>query len=140
MRFTTPGKRRESADINVTSLVDIIFNLLIFFLLSSSFVVQSGIQIDLPQVVAPVQMELQPVVVTIKSDGTLFVNETATEWADLSGALGRALEQAAEKRVIVRGDDGASLGRAVEVMDTARELGATGLAVATRAKDPDTNP
>jgi biopolymer transport protein ExbD len=120
-----------------TAMSDIIFNLLIFFLLSSSFVVQSGIQVDLPQVVAPIHVELKQVVVTLKADGTVFVNDTQTEWAGLRELLGTALEEAAEKQVIVRGDDQASLGRAVEIFDLARELGASGLAVATRVKEPD---
>ena len=131
------GSKTYLQKLESTAMSDIIFNLLIFFLLSSSFVVQSGIQVDLPQVVAPIQVELKQVVVTLKADGTLFVNDAQTEWIGLREVLGKALEEAAEKQVIVRGDDQASLGRAVEIFDLARELGATGLAVATRAKVPD---
>lgn len=118
-----------------TAMSDIIFNLFIFFLLSSSYETPSGIQVDLPQVVAPVRVELKAVVVTLKSDGTAFVNEKQIEWEQLRESLASALDAADDKQVIIRGDDQASLGRAVEIFDLARELGATGLAVATRAKE-----
>ncbi|MEZ4655852.1 MAG: biopolymer transporter ExbD [Candidatus Eisenbacteria bacterium] len=134
------GSKGYLQKLESTAMSDIIFNLLIFFLLSSSFVVQSGIQVDLPQVVAPVQLELKKVVVTLKADGTVFVNDQQVEWKDLRTHLGEAIEAAPDKQVVIRGDDKAALGRAVEIWDTARELGATGLAVATRAKEPGEKP
>lgn len=133
------GSKRYLQSLESTAMSDIIFNLFIFFLLSSSYETPSGIQVDLPQVVAPVRVELKAVVVTLKADGTAFVNESPIEWEQLRESLSSALDQAEDKQVIIRGDDQASLGRAVEIFDVARELGATGLAVATRAKETESS-
>lgn len=135
MDFGSGSKRKQLATLESTAMSDIIFNLFIFFLLSSSYETPSGIEVNLPQVVAPVRVELKAVVVTLKSDGTAFVNEKPIEWERLRESLASALDAAEDKQVIIRGDDQASLGRAVEIFDLARELGATGLAVATRPKE-----
>ena len=120
-----------------TAMSDIIFNLLIFFLLSSSFIVQSGIQIDLPRVVQATPLELKQVVVTLKPEGELFINERATEWTELREVLALALDAAEERIVIIRGDDQAPLGRVVQIMETAGDLGVSGLGIATRQTAPD---
>jgi len=118
-----------------TAMSDIIFNLLIFFLLSSSFVAESGIEIELPKVVEPKAMELRQIVVTLNLEGGLYINDEPEEWDNLRESLGRAIEVAEDKMVVIRADDEAEFGRAVQVMSVATDLGATGVAVATQPGD-----
>ena len=115
-----------------TAMSDIIFNLLIFFLLSSSFVAESGIEIELPKVVEPKAMELRQIVVTLNLEGDLYINDEPEEWDNLRESLGRAIETAEDKLVVIRADDEAAFGRAVQIMSVATDLGATGVAVATQ--------
>ncbi len=115
-----------------TAMADIIFNLLIFFLLSSSFLVDSGLRLELPKMVEPSPLMLREVVVTLTEGDGLFINDEPFGWPGLENGLSTALERATERRVIVRGDARVPLGRVIEVMDSARRLGAEGLAIAAR--------
>lgn len=116
------------------AMSDIIFILLIFFLLSSSFVVQTGMEVDPPEVIAPQPMEPTQVVVTLKPDGDVFVNDQPSAWDELQVELEAALADAESKDLVVFGDKDAPLGRAIEVMEIGREAGATGFSFATRAR------
>jgi biopolymer transport protein ExbD len=138
MNFSTGSKYLGGME--STAMSDIIFNLLIFFLLSSSFIIQSGIHVDLPKVVQASPLKLKDVVVTLKPDGSLFVNDRSVAWEEMRAALSSALDRAAERKVIIRGDEEAPFGRVVAIMEAAQGLGAIGIGVATRAKKPEESP
>ena len=127
------GKRAYLHKMESTAMSDIVFILLIFFLLSSNFMTQTGIEIDLPKEVAPQPIETREVVVTLTKDGDAFVNEARVSYEELEEALRGALETAASKVVVVRADEASLWGRAVEVMETGRRAGAEAIAVATQS-------
>jgi len=132
MRFK--GESRFLTGMESTAMADIVFLLLIFFLLSSSFILQTGIKITLPEVSRPEVEEKQQIVVTITQDDQLFINDRKISWSQLRSELEALLKSHAAETVIVKGDADVSLGRTVEVMDVARELGAQRLAIAARPK------
>jgi len=114
------------------AMADIVFLLLIFFLLSSSFVMQTGIRVNVPQVVAP---ELEPrehVVVTLNKEGRVFLNEKEVSWEELPSAIEQMIGRAASRVVVIRGDRDASLGLTVKAMEAAKSAGAERLAVAVK--------
>jgi biopolymer transport protein ExbD len=117
-----------------TPMADFVFLLLIFFLLSSSFILPTGIPVNPPKSDSSVTTKDQPVVVTITRDGVTYVDEERVATAELATALGVRLSGAVSKSVVVRGDETVSLGRLVEVMDMARQAGADKLAIATERK------
>lgn len=130
MRFAK--KSRLISSLESTAMADIIFLLLIFFLLSSSFILQTGIKVDLPQVTKTEPQAQREVVVTLNKQGDLFLDGVAIPWTQFRGELKERLEAATTKTVIVKGDAEVSLGRTVEVMDVARQVGAEQLAIAAR--------
>ena len=127
------GKRKYLFEMQSTAMSDIVFILLIFFLLSSNFMTQTGIEIELPKEVAPQPIETREVVITLTKDGDAFVNETRVSFEDLEPELQGALAKAASKVVVIRGDEATLFGRVVQVMETGRRAGAEGIAVATQS-------
>lgn len=119
-----------------TPMSDIIFNLLIFFLLTSTFAAELGIPLDLPKAVQPSSIQAREVVVTLTRGEGLFVNDHPVGWPALETELSQALSRASDRTVVVRGDGSVPLRRVVEVMDAARRLGARSLAIAAQAEDP----
>ncbi len=117
------------------AFADIIFLLLIFFLLSSSFILPTGIPVNPPKSDTAVTAKEQPIVVTITRSGDAYVDEDKVPFADLATTLGARLSSAPIKSVVVRGDKAVSLGRLVEVLDMARSAGAEKLAIATEQKN-----
>ena len=125
-------KTRLIGALESTAMADIIFLLLIFFLLSSSFILQTGIKVDLPQVTRTEQQAKKDIVVTLTAKEELYLDGVKIPWTRFRLALEERLAGAGSKTVIVKGDAAVSLGRTVAVMDLARELGAEQLAIAAR--------
>ncbi|MCK4304473.1 MAG: biopolymer transporter ExbD [Candidatus Eisenbacteria sp.] len=130
MRFSK--RRRLVGALESTAMADIIFLLLIFFLLSSSFILQTGIKVELPKVSRTEKEARKDIVVTITAEEKLYLDGIKTSWADFRERLRGRLEDTGSRTVIVKGDEAVSLGRTVQVMDIARQLGAERLAIAAQ--------
>ncbi len=115
-----------------SSLTDIVFLLLIFFLLSSSFVIQSGIKIQLPKSDAAETETQRQIVVTVTEKGTIYLNDKQVGTETLGGQLAPLLQKDRDKVVIIKADQMVSLQSAVRVMDIAKGVGALRLVIATQ--------
>jgi biopolymer transport protein TolR len=137
--LTKPGggrrnRRRAMADINVTPFVDVMLVLLIVFMITAPMLV-TGVQVDMPKVKAGVlpDTDSQPLMVTIDKKGDIYIgsNEKATAAAELAPQLKAIAGENLERRVYIRGDDGAAYGRVVGVAALLKEAGFTGAALLT---------
>ncbi|MFP4169220.1 MAG: ExbD/TolR family protein [Desulfonatronovibrionaceae bacterium] len=126
-------KKRERYKVQapLTSLVDIVFLLLIYFLLTTNFMVDEGIKIDLPQAKASAPQAHKELVVYVDSDSRTWIGERQIREQDLYPEVKKSLEKRANKRVIVRADRSLILNRAVHVMDVLKAAGAEKLCLAT---------
>ena len=122
-----------------SAFADIIFLLLIFFLLSSSFILPTEIPVNPPKSESAVTAQDKPIVVSITPGGEVYVGDENVPMTELRAALTAKLEGAPAKAVVIRGDEDVNLGRVVEVMDVARNAGAEKLALATEQKAPSKN-
>ena len=119
------------AEINVTPLTDVFLVLLIIFMVTTTVIQDESKNIDLPQAS---ESEETPTGVTVAVDdtGVLMVNDRRVSEEELRDALELALEGAQQKIVILRGDKSVLLGQAVQILDMAQQLGAKGIALATK--------
>ena len=125
-------RRQRSSFPDTTPIADIVFLLLIFFMLSSSFIVQPGIRLRLPKAVSS-EIDLgRTVFVEIPAGGALYVNETKVTFEELPQVLSIALTGAKEKMVIIKADKEVPHGTVVKVMDIAKLSGAERLVIATK--------
>jgi biopolymer transport protein ExbD len=129
------GRKRVGTNLNIAPLIDIVFLLLIFFMLSSHFVTHPGIKITLPTAVTG---ELHPedeILIFIASDSRLYLNEEEMDLESLPGKLSLKLVEAKKKTVIIKADEKIDLGLAVKVMDIAKQAEAEGLVISTKAEE-----
>lgn len=125
--------RRSGQVPNLTPLIDIVFLLLIFFMLIAHFVRDEGIAIQLPQAETAVSRDDDAaVVVVLGNDGKIRMAGKIIEVNALEGALRRALQKRSKKWVTLRGDRAADLGHAVTILDAARKAGAETVDVITK--------
>jgi biopolymer transport protein TolR len=117
------GRYRPLAEINVTPLVDVMLVLLIIFMVTAPLMT-SGVTVDLPKADAkPLNSDSEPVTVSIKADGTIFVQDAQVEIADLVPKLQGIAKDDSERRIFVRGDKDLAYGRIMEVMSTITQGG-----------------
>ncbi len=128
--------RRRKALINVTSLIDVVFLLLIFFVVTSTFLERPGIDLSLPEAGSSAS-EVAEVSVRIAADGGLYVDASPVTPDELTEVLEARLREAGTTEVTLEADRRVPHGRVVAAMDAARKAGATGLVVATRPETGD---
>ena len=128
-----PARRRAKLSLNIAPLLDVVFLLLLFFMLTSSFS-QPAIAIKLPAGDTGERQEPGHVVVTADADGRVFVNQREVPEAALDEQLERALKAARIKDVEFRGDERIDYGLFVRVMNASRRLGARAIHVTHRAE------
>jgi biopolymer transport protein ExbD len=126
-------KKRERYKVQapLTALIDIVFMLLIYFLLTTNFIVDEGIKVDLPQAKASAPQVHKELVVYVDSDSRTWIGDEQIPEDKLFTAIKNRLAEKVNRRVIVRADRSLVLNRAVHVMDVIKAAGAEKLCLAT---------
>ena len=128
---------RDEPVVDVTPLIDIIFQLVLFFMVSTTFITSQGIQVDLPRSSADaILRESGDLRVKVTSDGAIYLDEDPVGWAVLRSAVADAARSDPSTLVVIKADKEVDHGRVVAVMDLARTYG-LGLAIATEANTED---
>lgn len=123
--------RRVQAQPGMTGMIDIIFLLLLFFVLSSTFIVQPGIKINLPKTVSTEQPTRKDLVLIIARDLRIFLNNDQVSFESLWGRLIENLKYQRQGTLVIRADRDVPHGFVVRIMDVAKQAGATRIAIAT---------
>ena len=126
--------KRASAGLDMAPLIDVVFLLLIFFMLTSSFL-QPSIPLALPQAAAADEPPPAPVFVSVDADGAVYINQEAVGRGDFAAKLGGWLAGRDEKTVNFRGDRTMPYEVFVALMDEARQAGAVQFNIVHEAKD-----
>ncbi len=126
----------EKGRMELTPLVDVVLLLIIFFMLSSSFIFNPGIKVELPEYTASENLQPSDIVVTITKENEIYFKD---EYIPLMDELRQRLKKAAAKypdaRLIIKADMNIPFRWVVQVMTIAQEEGITNQAFATRPKE-----
>ena len=130
-RVATVEKRRVRASLDLTPLIDVVFQLLVFFMLSSTFVVQSSIQIEVPVAEGSDALETKDLSITLQygdggpdGNGRVYVdNDEIASWAELSRRIADEMAARPEAMVLIRPDSRIETGRLVQVLGIATSVG-----------------
>lgn len=126
-------RRRTGAILNLTPLIDIVFLLLVFFMLTSHFIEDQSIDINLPQARSGSDAHMDEFVeVIVDPQGALLVNGRSVQLERLEETLKGAFHAPGVRFVRLRGDHEARLGVVISVIDAARSAGAESLDILTR--------
>lgn len=116
------------------SLTDIILQLLIFFLLTSSFITQSGIRIQLPKSETKEQLSDRHIIISLTSENEIYVFNEKVGKESLSAKLKEISGGDKSKLVVLRADRNVPIQGVIDVMDIAKSVGLTRFVVATQVK------
>ncbi len=108
----------------MATMADVAFLLIIFFMLTSTFARDTGLDITLPKAITSESLQKREVTVWVNRQGQIKVNETWIEPGDLRRALRAEFAQANVRGVTIRGDEGVPYGPIVTVLAVAKQLGA----------------
>ena len=138
MRFDRRRMRRYRlrASLDLTPLVDVVLQLILFFMLSSSFVLQPGISIELPKSSVAAPQDKKDLIITIAADNAIFLNQTQVAIDELEGSLIRVKKDYPEGQVLIKPDTHVQTGKLIEVMSICVRGGFEKFGVATQP-EPD---
>jgi biopolymer transport protein ExbD len=132
--FVLRSRKRDGFELNVIPLIDVVFVILIFVILSSSLTQETGMQVDKPQAQSAGALNRQSIMVAITRDGTVHVNERQVDLSGLKDVLKRMLTQNALGEVILIADRESNTGLLVSVMDACNLAGAKKISVAAMSE------
>ncbi len=116
-------RKRTKIVINVTSLIDVIFLLLIFFLVTSTFSEQPALKIELPRAATSGAGQNEETVLSVSRNGNLFLNQREITRSELPALLADAARRSKDSSLVLRADRQVSYGLIVEIMDISRRVG-----------------
>ena len=128
-----PTKR---ARIEIIPMIDVIFFLLVFFMVSSLAMTKiNSLPVALPKTSAAPEALKQNIILTVKKDGTIYINKAPTTLLTLGNQLAYEMHDRPQDVVVVNADEMTQYGLVVKVMDQARGIGVRKFALATGAED-----
>ncbi len=129
-----PSKHERSIIVDLSPLIDVVFLLVIFLLVSTRFIDDSGLDLSLPGSKSRTESKIENLTLFIDKSGKIYMDETEVEVRNLERAIGVLLEDYENKMVVLKVDKAVPHGQVVRVMDAAKTAGASGLTFATVAK------
>jgi biopolymer transport protein ExbD len=115
--------------IDIAPLIDMVFQLIIFFMLTSSFVMQPGIKVNLPKAVTSEAVKYENIEIVVSSENVAYFSGKVITTDELKSLLKQAAKR--KQSVLIKSDRHAALGRVVEIWDLARDLGIAQVNIAT---------
>ncbi|NSW76342.1 MAG: biopolymer transporter ExbD [Candidatus Atribacteria bacterium] len=126
-------KSKTKPDINITPLVDVVLQLVIFFVVTTTFIsVESGARVNLPSANFSKIEEAKTITITVTENNMVYVDGGLTDWNELPRVLVASLRKDPESMVVIEADKKVLHGNVVKVMDIARRAGAERMAIATQ--------
>jgi biopolymer transport protein ExbD len=118
------------ADINITPLLDIVFIMLIFFVVTTSFVREAGIEVNRPTAQTAERKEHASILIAIAPNGEIWIDRRAVDVRSVRAVIERLRAENPEGAVVIQGDREAQIGLLVQVMDQVRKAGVSNVSIA----------
>ena len=138
MEFKPKKKRRVL--INITSLIDVMFLLLIFFMVTSTFLDQPGMKLELPSAESAEVARIEKLVLYISSDDMVVFNNEQIALDDLEGVMRDAISEIEDRTLVLNADRAVQHGTVIRVMDIAKKLGLEKLVIGIKKEDGAPSP
>ncbi len=130
-RALTGGGEAEEDDVNMTPLLDIVFIMLIFFIVTAEFVKEPGQEVIRPDAENSEQVKLVGILVAISSENRIFINKDEVELAEVRVIVEQLRRENPKGEAVIQADEGSQTRYLIEVMEQVRAAGVTEVSVST---------
>ena len=134
MRLGRRDTKTEEAQIDLTSMLDIVFIMLIFFIVTSSFVRESGVEVNRPQASNVTSQKDAGIFVGINASNDIYIDKRIVDVDRVQATLEHLLLEQPEASLVIQADEHAYNGTVVKVMDAAKGAGVKQIALAAEKK------
>jgi len=120
----------DEAEINITPMLDVVFIMLIFFIVTTSFVKETGVEISRPSSSQAKEVKKGNILVAIKDDGAIWINKQQVDIRAVRSRVEKMHAENPEANAVIIADRGSRTGDLVEVMDQIKSAGVPGISIA----------
>lgn len=129
-------KQEEGTELDMTPMLDIVFIMLIFFIVTTSFVKEAGISVDTPHAQTAVKQEQANIFIAIKKNGEVWIDHRSIDIRAVRAVVARLHAESPEGAVVIQSDSEATTHHLVTVMDQVRLAGVEKIAIAAEQTLP----
>ncbi len=122
--------QEEDSAIDMTPMLDVVFILLIFFIVTASFVKESGIEVNKPQAASAVKKERANIFIAINQNDEIWIDKHRVDERALSGIIERLHAENPQGSIVIQADKKSTNDKLVKVMDAARRVGVYNISIA----------
>jgi biopolymer transport protein ExbD len=120
------------AEINITPMLDIVFIMLIFFVVTTSFIKEAGIEVNRPTAQTAERKEHANILIAIALNGEIWIDRRVVDVRSVRAVIERLRAENPESAVVIQGDREAQIGLLVQVMDQVRKAGVSNVSIAAK--------
>ncbi|WP_206483537.1 biopolymer transporter ExbD [Thalassotalea sp. G2M2-11] len=125
-------EQEEQEEINMTPMLDVVFILLIFFIVTASFVKEAGIEVNRPEAATAVKKERANILVAISDKGEIWINKRRIDVRAVQANIERLKAENPQGTVVIQADQKATTDVLIKVMDSARAAGVFDVSIAAQ--------
>jgi len=133
-RHRTNNSNSADSEINLTPMLDVVFIMLIFFVVTTSFVKEAGVEVNRPNASTAQQQDSANILIAIRPNGEIWIDNRAVDVRAVRANIERLRAEFPESSVVIQGDKQAQIGLLVRVMDQVRMAGITDVAIAAEGQ------
>jgi biopolymer transport protein ExbD len=127
--------REEESEINMTPMLDVVFIMLIFFVVTASFLKETGVDVSRPQASTAVRQEHGNILVGITASDEVWIDRRHVDIRAVRANIERLRAENPEGAVVIQADTAAKTGLLVQVIDQARKAGVADVSIAAKLHD-----
>lgn len=131
MRRFSQKKSKEEVEINLTPMLDVVFIMLIFFIVTTSFVKESGIEVNRPSAKSSEKKAKANILIAIRNDNEIWIDKRAVDIRSIRANIERLKATNSQSSVVIQSDSASSTGVLVKVMDQIRLAGIFNISIST---------
>ncbi|MFW7377728.1 MAG: ExbD/TolR family protein [Oligoflexus sp.] len=135
MRARFKKRSEDEAGIDMTPMLDIVFIMLIFFIVTTSFVKESGIDVNRPSAATTVQKERANILIAITDNGDIWLQKRQIDLRSVRANIEKLHAENPEGSVVIQADKGAKTGTLIQVMDQIRLAGVANVSIAAKPQE-----
>jgi biopolymer transport protein ExbD len=129
--------KQQTAELNIAPLIDMVFILLIFFLVTTSFVKESGVDVERPSAATAINKEKSGLLIGITKENRVFIDKREIDIRAVRANVERALAENPEGGVVIVADKTSNTGAVISVLDGCKLAGAKNVSIAASLPEGD---
>jgi biopolymer transport protein ExbD len=130
--FEAAGTEEEESEINITPMLDVVFIMLIFFIVTASFVKEAGIDVNRPDAETAVRQERANILIAISENNEIWIDQRQVDPRALRANIERLHAENPEGSVVIQADKKSITETLIQVMDAARQAGVYNVSIAAQ--------